>query len=50
MPNDIKYIYVICHSFGNVHFKFFTFLVSATNESARWHISYHSEDDEKCIK
>lgn len=50
MPNDIKDVYVLGHSFGNVDFKYFEFLVSATKESSHWHISCHSKDDEKHVK
>lgn len=49
MPNDIKDVYVLGHSFGNVDFKYFKFLVSATNESASWHISCYSEEDENRV-
>lgn len=50
MPKDIKDVYVLGHSFGTVDFKYFKFLVSATKESARWHISCHSKDDERRVK
>lgn len=49
MPNDIEEVYVLGHSFGNVDFKYFKFLVSATKKSARWHISCYSEEDEKRV-
>ena len=47
---DIKNVYVLGHSFGEVDFEYFRFLIDATRETAEWNISCFSAKDEERVR
>lgn len=49
-PKDIKNVYVLGHSFGEVDFEYFRFLIDATRETAAWNISCYNAEDEERVK
>lgn len=50
MPEDLKNVYVLGHSFGEVDFEYFRFLTDATKATSVWHISCFTENDKRQVQ